>query len=371
MTTKYFRPLLITLKTIGLACALSWTVSAQTSVDQTENWQQGCDNQVADDCLELGKYNLSLRNADYNEALGWELLERGCELGSGAACTLMGRHQNQGRGDEQDFINSAPYFKRACQLLDGEGCFAFARINAIGKGVERNLVVAVEYLKKGCAKSYGEACYQAAALHLEGEHVKKNVVAAAGFLEAGCGFNDARSCNLWGELLVKGDEVLPNYEKAATAFEKVCKREAKAAFKFEYGKGCGNLASLLDSSDSLVQDEAQILGLFKIGCENSHGKSCFKIGSYLVEGKIVPKNIATAFVYSLRACALAYVEGCERAVHMYNDGAGVQPSGDDAFTYFNKKCKTMPTSPSNTLAFRNEVLSQTFHCSVSRYLDKN
>ena len=87
-------------------------------------FQQACDGDVAAACLAAGRANLAIaqmQDRPHIEA-ALNLIEKGCSLGSSAACHTLADSFESGRDGISDTLRAAKFFARACDLSDKAAC---------------------------------------------------------------------------------------------------------------------------------------------------------------------------------------------------------------------------------------------------------
>ncbi len=228
--------------------------------------------------------------------------KRGCDLGSGIMCGLMGDMHRDGKGAKEDSNLAISAYERQCTsggYTDGEGCYKIGAIHANGKGVPVNKEKALAAFERSCTLHNMFACMAGYELALEA----KDSGRARSLVERGC-TKDTRGwepCLALGEAYEKGQLGLQkDFAKAAEAFELGCAKGAcgragdlyksggpnlppspdKAIHAYAQGcnfagdpKSCGGLETMLKS-----KGKPELLEFYTLRCEQrGDARACVKL----------------------------------------------------------------------------------------------
>ena len=203
-------------------------------------------------------------------------MKRGCDLGSGVMCGLVGDMHRDGAGAKQDTKLALDAYERQCTsggYLDGEGCSSIGAIYASGKGVPVNKEKALAAFDRACGLHRVGACMTGYQVALEGNDTGR----ARALLERGC-TKDVRG---WDTCLALGDAyekgllgLQKDYAKAAEAFELGCAKGACKRAGDLYRSGGPNLPP---SVDKAIHGYAQ-------GCNLGDASACTGVEA-LLKGK--------------------------------------------------------------------------------------
>lgn len=230
--------------------------------------------------------------------------KRGCDLGSGIMCGIVGDMHRDGKGAKEDSTLAIAAYERQCTsggYTDGDGCYKIGALYANGKGVPANNEKALAAFERACGLHNVFACMTGYGLALE----DKDTGRARAFVERGC-TKDVRgwdTCLTLGEAYEKGQLGLQkDYSKAAEAFELGCAKGAcghagdlyksggpnlqpsvdKAIHAYAQGcnfsgdpKACTGLETMLKS-----KDKKELLEFYTLRCENrGDARACVKLKS--------------------------------------------------------------------------------------------
>lgn len=206
-------------------------------------------------------------------------LKRGCDLGSGILCGIVGDMHRDGKGAKEDSNLAIAAYERQCTsggYTDGDGCYKVGAIYANGKGVPASTDKALAAFERACGLRNVFACMTGYNLALEGKDTSR----ARAFVERGC-TKDVRgwdTCQTLGDAYEKGKLGLQkDYAKAAEAYELGCANG-----------GCGRAGDLYKSGGpNLAPSPDKAIDAYAQGCNFSNdAKACTSLEAALkLKGK--------------------------------------------------------------------------------------
>ena len=155
-------------------------------------WDSACEAGIGLACANLATALDSTVEADVVQASA--LLERGCSLAYGPACTERGRRFTVGGGIVVDLPQAASYFVLGCLAGDAAGCAEAGSAYSAGNGVEQDSARAFAYLRQGCDGRSGKACEGLGGLYSTGLGVHADPEMGAKFFDVGCQYGDQACC---------------------------------------------------------------------------------------------------------------------------------------------------------------------------------
>jgi hypothetical protein len=156
--------------------------------------------------------------------------------------------------------------EKACELESGAGCSNLAGVFARGDGVDKDLARSAALYLKACELGSGSACTDAGVFHHLGEGVAKDDHRALKLFEKGCDGGDEQGCSNAGILLYQGQGVPQDYQRAAPLFEKACERGVV--------DGCFNLGVAYLKGNGVTEDRERAAGLFQQACDGGDKDAC-------------------------------------------------------------------------------------------------
>ncbi|HSO35616.1 MAG TPA: tetratricopeptide repeat protein, partial [Labilithrix sp.] len=259
--------------------------------------EKGCELGSGAACMDLAGTVAATETFDSPKAQA--LLKRACDFESGAACTLLGHSAKP----EQ----SVAYYNRACRFGETATCGSLARFAFTGERMPKDVSKGIAYLDAACAGGGALECVFAGEIlwRLEDESaLYKNVglprddKRGQAYLERACALQDPMGCWRLGEGRRTGVGVSKDPQRAIEAFEQGCKSEstqrsapctalgdmlvrgegaskdyARAAKAFEASgasEAQGHLAALYESGGpGLAADQSRARSLFASSCVQS------------------------------------------------------------------------------------------------------
>jgi hypothetical protein len=137
-----------------------------------------------------------------------------------------------------------------------------------------------------------------------------------------CDDGSRDACFMYGQVLDEGRLVPRNPVVAGEAFGHAC--------DMGLPQGCGSLIQFAQGDGKEV---------FRKGCDDGRGASCFLLGTLYSSGQGVPQNGSQAFILFQRSCDLGWWRGCGRLGESYLVGQGTAEDPVRAIENFDKGCK--------------------------------
>jgi len=150
--------------------------------------------------------------------------QRGCELGSGRACSNLGDSYEYGNGVPRDLAHAALLYGRACHTGTPLGCSNLGHLTENGEGVARDPARARELYRDACAGDDVYGC-----LHLEmmaslDAGTPRDPQRALDHWQRACDRGDARACAFVGVVYEDGpDGFARDEDRSLEAMKRSCK----------------------------------------------------------------------------------------------------------------------------------------------------
>ena len=134
----------------------------------------------------------------------------------------------------------------------------------------------------------------------------------------------------------------PTPEEVISEMEKACesgKGFANENATMKYEETCGMVGAAYENIPELgdlgvKQDLQKAFKFYKKACDGGHALSCFGLGGFYHEGKVVAKDDKKALEFFERACDTGYESGCTMAAIMRGDAADIT----NASAQYKKDC---------------------------------
>ena len=289
------------------ACLSWWTRSGSLRVAEADRGQvaglaQACDRGAGDACLLVARV-AGAAPAAAGPTLR-QLLDRGCALGTAAACTAaaLERVPADDRGRAQ--------LERACALGDAPGCHTLGlTLELEGDGLDA--APALERHRHACQSGLAVACTRLGSLRFSAVGGASDAHAAATSWERGCGLGDPRACFELGVLLQDGRQVAARAKAGHEYLERACRGGEGAA--------CTRLGSRLWRGVDGEQDRARGQQRLMEACSQLEPRACLELADAARRGEVVmltPERL-DGLVQRAGVGALA---ACEDAVAVCRDG---------------------------------------------------
>ncbi|MGC4001528.1 MAG: tetratricopeptide repeat protein [Anaeromyxobacter sp.] len=193
------------------------------------------------------------------EARRTGLLDRACALHSAAGCAGAARQHLK-----RDPALARALLERGCELGGGEAC-ALLGLGLIAVGDE-DLPEGLRLLREHCPALPAAECVAAARAHLGGPGAALGRSPSPALLEAACQAGDGPACAKLGRLYQEGVAVPGDGARAAALYRQAC--DAGAA------EGCTGLGVLHRFGAGVPEDEAAARALLQRGCQGGDAEAC-------------------------------------------------------------------------------------------------
>jgi len=210
--------------------------------------------ETADDCNNNGA--MALLSGQHERAL--PMLEKGCQLGSAAACSNLGGALLRGDGGEPDLARAQQFLERSCELGSDSGCTDAGVNYHRGDSVPRDERRALELFELGCERGDEQGCLNAGIMLYKGAGVPQDQTGAVPFFEKACERDVTDACFNLGVAYLKGHGVTEDRARSGELFAKACElgdRDAcdiRSQIDQEAAGGAGEPSTSLGASSMTV-----------------------------------------------------------------------------------------------------------------------
>ena len=229
-------------------------------------WERACEGDYPLACQAVS----TQRFAEGDEAGGYALLKKACELGREDACLVLTEHQSR----EAAIADPAA----ACRSGDADACY-----------------------RHGVALSDKAATMPGAIWE-----------PAAVAFEVACGSRHQPACGELGRLLYHGKGLERDRDRAA----KLLKRSCKA----DYWPACDGYAEMLRFGESMDEDPVAAAAVLERACAGDYADACWSLGWLRSDDPPVQDAEAAVDAW-MKACTLGVVDGCEQVLERLGAGA--------------------------------------------------
>ena len=216
------------------------------------------------------------------------LFQRGCDLGSGSSCNMLGFWLEIGDGLPIDLPRAARLHERGCALKEFRSCDRLAKQYQEGRGVPQDLALQAKYRKLACDLAEPPMAKDSFCEHEGPEEAMRH----------DC--KDGYGCYMQAQLLSSSffDVQRPLYH-AQTGKEK-------------------------PAPETMAAWAARAVVLLRKGCnELGDGQCCSTLGSDFTIGGMTGVDLPRAARFFEKGCALKDAGSCDQAARVYRDGEGV------------------------------------------------
>ncbi len=168
-------------------------------------------------------------------ALSATSIEKDCNKGDFASCTLAGKMYEFGIGAKKDFAKAAQFYKKACDGKDYEACSNLGTLYSERqrKGVKQDSKKAIKLYTKACDGGYAAGCSNLGVMYSRGQGVEKDFVKAAAYFRRACDAGYWNGCGRFGAVRYAAFD---DKQKAVECFKKAC----------ELGKNSDEIGGILE-----------------------------------------------------------------------------------------------------------------------------
>ena len=325
-----------------------WSRNRGTDRDRAlELYQKACLAGSAEACAEEGMRFFKGTTDRAKDAVA--VLQRSCDLGSGAGCTHLAFLYATGSGKllKRDDRRATPLYLRACDLGDALGCYNAGLMADEGRGVARDISRAAARYEEACDSGSSTACTNLGFLYENGRGVRKDRARAVALYQRGCDGTSCQPSNLNGCVNIgrayrDGMGVEKDAARAASVFQEACNRKPEPEDvnpEENSSRACSLLGALYLAGDSVAPDLAKGRELSELGCERGDSFGCFNAAAVFTSGTGVKADAAKAASFLERACRGGDAEGCYDLGVAYEKGTGVTLDRRRAAELFRKACQ--------------------------------
>lgn len=325
-----------------------WSRNRGTDRDRAlELYQNACRAGSAEACAEEGVRFFKETADRAKDAVA--VLQRSCDLGSGAGCEHLAFLYATGSGKlvKRDDRRATPLYLKACDLGDALGCYNAGLMADEGRGVARDISRAAARYEEACDMGSSTACTNLGFLYENGRGVRKDRARAFALYQRGCGGASCQSSNLngcvnLGRAYRDGMGVEKDAARAASVFEEACNRKPDPEDvnpEQNSSRACSLLGALYLAGDGVATDLAKGRELSELGCERGDSFGCFNAAAVFTAGTGVKADAARVASFLDRACKGGDAEGCYDLGVAYEKGTGVTPDRRRAAELFRKACQ--------------------------------
>ena len=339
--------------------------------------EAACATDEASACGELGHQFTANKRDD---AHGFVVAQKGCNLGSAFSCYVAGwmvkfNRRGAAKLDDAPAAKEAlPYFDKGCAAEEPSpaACHEAGKLYDNGLGTNEDKTAAAERYKKACNADddvQADSCLALAVLHLEGTgSLKKDPAEGLRLVARACANGNSTGCE-WLPAHAKTPDELkvvtaalapvcatgehedvclqlaftlangagPDKRASTEVFEKMCGRKDP--------RGCRYHAEATYYGWGALQDKARGEALFKQLCEEpasaegehpAEAAACFDLVRAYMEQK---KDNQLILQYADLACKLGNGDGCNTVAYLhYTAAKGITWSATIAADYYKKGC---------------------------------
>jgi len=202
--------------------------------------EHACLTGAADQCMQLGQ-DFYAGRPPYPRDLARSAVEyqRGCDWGSGLACSNLGDAYEYGNGVPRELSRAAALYERACRLGMALGCSNLGHLLKHGEGVPRDVARARVLFHDACAGGDVYGCLHAALLAAEERGAPRDPQRSVEHWQHACDARDARACTFVGVIFEDGPDGYARDEaRSLKAMSRACdlgNRDGCTWLKFHAG----------------------------------------------------------------------------------------------------------------------------------------
>lgn len=265
-------------------------------------YAKGCDNGHAPSCTELALLQIDGKGLAKNPAKGLFTMEKGCKLGSAAACNNLGIISAHTEPPRLDLAFTS--FDKACELGNNEGCQEAGFRYEEGVGVAADPVAGLARFDKACKAGLQRACGALGYYVLTGKGAPADVPRGAQLLGDACDKGSGEACKNLGLLLRDGTILPRDPKRAVSLFDKGCYLKDSAA--------CNELALAYERGQGTAKDPQRADAHYQKGCDLGEVVACTNLAINLRDGLGVAKDRDRAAKLFDKACSGGLATACEQ-----------------------------------------------------------
>lgn len=333
-----------------------------------------------------------------DDARAFTLASMGCDYKRGINCYLAGWMAAAGRaGGPASPERAFALYEKGCALGSPAACSSQADAHRAGAGTPKDPAKAIAKAEEACkgtsTELFAAACKTWGVMAYFGETGTKDTKTALTAFRRACTYGE-ETCGWLGSVAVetggKASDELPVIEKACTAgFEHACiaygnglaaspsesdHRKAYEAFVASCGRknedACVRQADLLAGGFGITKDVAKAEQLYRTrcdagssaacfgmgrmydndkkhdealrmmtrACEGGSGDACSSVGFMYYTARGTRWDVAAAAKFFTKGCELGSNVGCANSADLYRWGVGVAVDHAKAFGFYEKAC---------------------------------
>jgi hypothetical protein len=260
-----------------------------------------------------------------------------CESGDGKACGLAAERLRDGKyGHAFDPATAWRYATRGCALGDGLACAVLGEQNENGIGAAWAPEAAITAYDEACRAGSGLGCVGLAAMYARGHGIDADPRKAATYfesarsaLQAGCNGANPRSCLYAARAFYDDDDTRTRPERRLL-LQRACER----------GVAGGCVDALIDRLRLGGRGVTAALGTLNQLCTRGQPGACSILAWHLDHETRPGRNDdgARAAALMIRGCEIGDRDGCVVAGQRYDRGQGVARDDDAKRSYFGRAC---------------------------------
>lgn len=370
------------------SCQIATNILIKTKADDARAFtlaSMGCDYKRGVNCYLAGWLTANGRAGGLASAeRAFALYDKGCTLGSLAACGAQADAYRAGAGTTKDPAKALAKAEEACTGRDNElfaaACTTWGVMAYFGETGTKDTKVALAAFRRAC--TYGErTCDWLASVAVENGGTASDELPV---VEKACAAGHEHACLAYGNMLATtGDD-----RKAYETFVAACGRKNEDA--------CVRQADLLAGGFGITKDTAKAEQLYRSRCDAGSPAACFGMGRMYFENKkhdealrILTRacdggsgnacsfvgfmyyaargtrwDVASAAKYFIKGCELESNIGCANSADLYRWGVGVAVDHAKAFGYYEKACT--PADPAGCAGVGHYVATGEGNIAVDR-----
>jgi hypothetical protein len=271
-------------------------------VREQDQLARACSLGSVDTCWELASSYLANERPEPFAGRTRTLLELGCDLGDGRACT--------GAGDlaksATDHVEAGKRYDRACERGDVDGCEGLVDLILTDR-LDRDVSEAVYAFEVACSRGeMATACSELGLAMLDADLGVADNPRARALLRQSCvnETSPAKSCFVLGNLYESGKGGDRDRTLAAQYYKWACGQG--------WGEACHRRGHLLAKGVGVRRDQADAVVMYDAGCDSGLPESCHAAGVLLDEGTYIPRDAKRAFAFYETGCERGVAESCLR-----------------------------------------------------------
>jgi MYXO-CTERM domain-containing protein len=347
------------------SCQVATNILIENKTDDARAFtlaSMGCDYKRGVNCYLAGWMSAAGRaGGPASPERAFALYERGCTLGSPAACSAQADAHRTGEGTPKDPAKAIAKAEEACTGTQAElfaaACKTWGVMAYFGETGAKDAKTALTAFRRAC--SYGiDTCAWIGSVAVESGGTIADELPT---LEKACAAGYEHACTAYGNALAAGGNDAA-HRKAYEAFVASCERKNEDA--------CVRQADLLAGGYGVTKDSAKAEQLYRARCDAGSSSACFGMGRMYADAKKLDEalrmlaracdggsgdacssvgfmyytaqgtrwDVASAAKFFTKGCELGSSVGCANSADLYRWGVGVKVDHAKAFGFYEKAC---------------------------------